>query len=193
MPPCPRIADSTRVSIPCFILGAQAARSPIFGAPPSPLAWHFPHCASTICLPLRATAMSFALAGSFHLPPDWFTMYATARPISRSVRSSLPPCEGMDRMPFRACSVRLVNPWEARLAQALWSPIFGAPLTPLRWQFAHTAFTTSLPLRSAAGENPACASARSVTATSPARLLFKFVSIAQSYQFCTPGAQPRKG
>ena len=60
--------------MPCFMRGAQAAWSPIFGAPPSPLAWHLEHCALTTCLPLRSACMSLRLAGSFHLPPDWLTM-----------------------------------------------------------------------------------------------------------------------
>src|ERR1700693_238791 len=106
------------------------------------------HWDLTTCSPLRSVARSFAVAGSTQWPPDWFTMYATARPISRSVRPGLLPWDGILRMPSSACRVRLVRPCEARWLQAFWSPILGAPFAPVAWHAAQTAWTTSLPLRS---------------------------------------------
>ena len=49
MPPCPLIAERTTTSSPCLTRGIQAARSPIFGAPPTPVPWHLMHRAWTIC------------------------------------------------------------------------------------------------------------------------------------------------
>src|SRR5512144_924676 len=90
--------------------------------------------------------------GVCHLPPDAFTMYVIARSISRSLKSGLPPCAGMLRMPVSAFLVRLVRPRAERSAQAFLSPIFGAPLAAVAWalgpwHWMHTASTTALPLR----------------------------------------------
>src|SRR6185369_1930078 len=51
-------------------------------------------------------------------------------------------------MPLSALLVRALRPCEARLAQALASPIRGAPSLPEPWQAPQTASTTSLPCRS---------------------------------------------
>src|SRR5262249_50755482 len=137
--------------------------------------WHFTHCALTTASPLRSVARSFALAGSTHLPPDWLTMYATARAISRSLIDGLPPCGGILRMPSSACCVRLVRPCFARGAQAFASPIFGAPLAPLAWQREQTACTTSLPLRSLPCASACGNAAVAARATAPASHLPPFL------------------
>ena len=57
-----------------LIRGAQAALSPIFGAPPVPASWHFAQRACTTCSPVRSAAGLVLLRGSTHFPPDLFTM-----------------------------------------------------------------------------------------------------------------------
>ena len=74
MPPCPRVAERTRVSSPCFRRGIHAERSPILGAPSTPAAWHLTHCACTICSPLRSAIGADLSIGVAQWPPEWLTM-----------------------------------------------------------------------------------------------------------------------
>src|ERR1035437_4712363 len=74
MGPCPLIADNTAASSPCLSRGIQATRSPILGAPSTPVWWHLVHCTCTICLPLRSAAGVLLLVGSVQWPPDWLTI-----------------------------------------------------------------------------------------------------------------------
>src|SRR6185369_467962 len=70
-----------------------------------------------------------------------------ARWSSTSLTPRLPPWAGILRMPLMAWSVSAVRPCAARLAQALASPILGAPSLPETWHAPQTASTTSLPCR----------------------------------------------
>ena len=54
MPEWPFSADSYTLLRPSFTRLIHAARSPIFGAPPTPWMWHLPHVASTTCWPVRS-------------------------------------------------------------------------------------------------------------------------------------------
>src|SRR5262245_52040645 len=171
MPPCPLIAERTVLSSPSLSRGIQASRSPIFGAPLTPLSWHLEHWVVTISSPLRGAAFVRLSTGSVHFPPDWLTMVVTARLISMSERLILPPCEGIWRMPWSAWSVRLERPCDARLLQACLSPIFGAPLAPEAWHLEQTASTTSLPLRSVAWASAPCGDTAATKRRSAADLM----------------------
>src|ERR1039457_4932730 len=70
-------------------------------------------------------------------------------------------------MPTSACCVRPVRPCPARSAHAFLSPIFGAPLVPGPWQPAHTASTTSLPLRLPLWALAPCAAIDNPTVVTP--------------------------
>src|SRR5262252_3852109 len=86
-----------------------------------------------------------------------------------SERVILPPCEGIWRMPWSACSVRPERPCEARLLQACLSPIFGEPFAPEAWHLAQTASTTSLPESSAACAYTACGETAAMRASRAAK------------------------
>src|SRR4051812_33325844 len=82
MAPLPFSADCTSVSTPCLTRGAQAALSPTFGEPATPVLWQAVQVESNTFLP-SAAACGFCAgalaAGSLKLAPDWFAMNATAR------------------------------------------------------------------------------------------------------------------
>src|SRR5574340_176150 len=70
-------------------------------------------------------------SGSLKLAPAWLAMYATARAISVSVKSGLPPRGGIWRMPLTAFWASISYPWARRLAHAPLSPILGALSAPV--------------------------------------------------------------
>src|SRR6266536_4086093 len=104
--------------MPVLIRGAHAALSPNFGAPATPVPWQTAHVVSKTFLPSAvfpaptvrpptgvAGAPAGAAAGAVALPegaaavrgcaaPE-FIMYSTARPISTSDSSAIPPRAGI--------------------------------------------------------------------------------------------------
>ena len=74
MPPCPLIAERTSASMPYSMREIQAARSPILGAPSTPVPWHFTHCVRTTCSPLRSIHGADLSIGTAQRPPEWLTM-----------------------------------------------------------------------------------------------------------------------
>ena len=168
MPPWPLIAERTTTSSPCLTRGIQAARSPIFGAPPSPVWWHLTHRASTICSPVRSGAGAVRLIGSTQLPPDWFTMYVIARSISVSVRLALPPCGGICRMPLTALARQARQPLRRALGPRLAGRRSWARRRPRRCHGTRSRSPRRLPCRCArrlAADDAAGATTIATTAT----------------------------
>jgi hypothetical protein len=136
------MALAVTLSIPAEMRFDHAARSPIFGAPPSPVRWQLLQPACTICSPVRpadAAGCATAAAGSFQFAPAWFARYATARAISMSLRSGFPPRGGMARIPFMESLTSTSMPSLISGAQAALSPVFGAPAAPVPWHAVQTA------------------------------------------------------
>jgi len=102
MPPCPLSADCVTAANPVLTRFVHAARSPIFGAPPSPVWWHLPQAAATTCSPVRSVPGAAGAGGSFQLAPALLAIHTTARSTSTSARSGLPPFAGIPRMPLSA-------------------------------------------------------------------------------------------
>ena len=143
------MADATSVSRPCLTRGIQASRSPIFGAPPTPVPWHFTHCASTICSPVRggvalrpAHRLGPVAARLIHHVGDRALDLDVGQVHVAAVRRHLPNA-------LRGVFDRPLRPFAARSAHAFLSPIFGAPLAPVPWHEMHSESTTCLPDRSA--------------------------------------------
>src|SRR4029077_14392419 len=63
--PLPLRADCTSVSMPCLMRGAQAAWSPSFGAPATPVAWHAMQVLSNTFFPSAAATAAGFCAGAF--------------------------------------------------------------------------------------------------------------------------------
>ncbi len=145
MPAWPWIAESVTALMPLATRLAQAARSPILGAPPLPVSWHPRQTCLTTCspdspaLPAEATLAAAGAAGSVNLPPDWLPMNATARATSIGSRSGLPPLAGIPLKPSTECFTSVSKPCLRRALQALASPAFGAPAAPAAWHAAHAA------------------------------------------------------
>ncbi len=76
-------------------------------------------------------------------------MYCTADLSSASVRSDIPPRDGMLPCPLIAEATAASIPVDARLVHAARSPIFGAPLKPAVWQLPQVCWTICWPVRAA--------------------------------------------
>src|SRR5438552_11088139 len=87
-------------------------------------------------------AIAVGAAGSFQLAPALLTMNTTARSISISARSGLPPRGGMARIPVIACWNVNAGPCAITLAHAALSPTLCAPASPVSWQVLHTGLNT---------------------------------------------------